>query len=190
MTPLLVLLAVLSAISIGCHRPHQTTIGNLPTAQSIYNAALEKAQLANKSVFVVFTQDEVWSHQLADFEADEDVARLLDKYFLLIHLRIDADPGAEQMYYERGSDRGAPAYTIVDPHGEPLADSGDVGQNIGFPNNDEEVKRYLEMLKTACPKITDEEQVLLRNKLEARRVGESPITEPKPADHEAQTAPP
>jgi hypothetical protein len=163
-------LALLISLSLGCGRSANPPYSQLPTAQTIYSSALKNAQIANKPVFVVFTQDEFWCQQLDNFEADEDVARLLGKYFLLIHLRVDAHVGAEQLYYEHGSDRGVPAYAIIDPHGETLADSGDVGQNIGFPNSDDEVQRYLKMLKTACPEITDEEQVLLRNKLEARRV--------------------
>ena len=74
------------------------------------------------------------------------------------------------MYHERGSDRGVPAYSIVDSKGELLVDSGDTGQNVGFPNTDEEVKRYLEILKTACPEMTEDELSQLRNKLEARRI--------------------
>jgi hypothetical protein len=166
--PLLLMLTLLG----GCWRFKQPTYVDAQQAHTIYSAALDRAQLAEKPVFILFTQDEFWCQKLENYLADKDVARVLDKYFILISLRIDAMVGAEQMYYERGGDRGVPAYKIVDPRGEFLVDSGDVGQNIGFPNTNEEVTRYLEMLTTACPEITAEEQTLLRNKLEARRVAD------------------
>jgi hypothetical protein len=164
--PPLLILAVLS----GCWRFNQPTYVDAQQAHTIYSAAIDHAQIAEKPVFVLFSQDEFWCQQLQNYLADKDVARVLDKYFILISLRIDTMVGAEQMYYEKGGNRGVPAYTIVDPRGETLADSGDVGENIGFPNTDDEVQRYLEILNTACPEITAEEQTLLRNKLEAHRV--------------------
>lgn len=166
----LLVLAVLHCS--GCSRSFNAPpVSNLQSAQDIYSDALANAERINKPVFVLFTQDEFWCHRLAGYHDDEEVARLLEKYFILISIRLDATPGGEQMYAERGGDRGVPAYTIVDPHGELLADSGDTReQNVGFPNTDDEVKRYLEILKTACPEMTDEEQGLLRAKLEARRL--------------------
>jgi hypothetical protein len=163
-------LVLLVALQASCWRFTQPTFTDAPQAHKIFADALEQAQLAEKPVFILFTQNEFWCHQLEAYHADEDVARLVDKYFIVVTLPIDALVGAQQMYVERGGERGVPAYTIVDSHDELLADSGDVGQNIGFPNNDEEVQRYLDLLKIACPKMTDEEQTLLRNKLEARRI--------------------
>src|SRR4051812_15531939 len=86
--------------SVGCQRSSQPALSNLPAAHDIYSSALENARLANKPVFIVFTQDEFWCHQLEDFESEEDVARVLNKYFVRIQLRVDALVGAEQMYYE------------------------------------------------------------------------------------------
>jgi hypothetical protein len=183
-------LVFLLALHAGCWPFTQPKYTDAPQAHTIFSKALDQAQIAEKPVFILFTQDEFWCHQLEAYHADEEVARLIDKHFIVVTLPIDALVGAQQMYSERGGGRGVPAYTIVDSHGELLADSGDVGQNIGFPNNEEEVNRYLAILKTACPEITDEEQALLQNKLGARRVAEPPLTEPKPADHETQTAPP
>jgi len=167
--------ALLLSLSAGCSYSAPPLANNYPPAQKIYDTALESARLSKKPVFIVFTQNEIWCQRLKSYEADDEVARMLDQHFVRIHLPIDLDQDAERMYYERGGDRGVPAYTIVDPEGEPLADSGDTRQNnIGFPNTDDEVERYLKMLKTACPEITDGEQLLLRTKLEARRVTDAP----------------
>jgi hypothetical protein len=165
-------LTLLLAICSGCWGSAQTPVSNLPTATKTLSDALANARIENKPVLIVFTQDEFWCHRLEGYHADEEVARLLDEHFVLIRIWVDATPGGEQLYYEHGSDRGVPAYTIVDPNGERLADSGDVGQNVGFPNTAEEVKRYLEILKTACPEMTEDELSLLHSKLEARRVAD------------------
>ena len=156
----------------GCWSSSGQPINNLPTAEQLYAEALAKAAAADKPVFVLFTQDEFWCHRLEGFLAEEEVARIFDKHFVLASIRLDATPGGEAMYYERGSGRGVPAYTIVDSHGKFLADSGDTGQNIGFPNTDEEVSRFLEIIKTACPEITQDELSDLKHKLEARRLAD------------------
>jgi hypothetical protein len=167
-------LSLLLVLCAGCsHSFPQPPLNNLPSAQQTYSDALAKAHGNQKPVVVFFTQDEFWCHRMEGYHADEDVAQLLAKYFNLISIWLDATPGGEQLYYERGGDRGVPAYSIVDPHGELLADSGDTRQhNIGFPNTDDEVIRYLEILKIACPEMTEVEQALLRSKLEARRVSD------------------
>ena len=169
MSRFLIVIAILAALCGGCQRSPTNT---LPTAQSIYAAALEKAQLVNKPVFVVFTRNGFGVISWPTLRRTKMSPSCSNKYFLFVHLRMDANPGAEEMYYERGIDRGVPAYTIVDSHGKFLADSGDVGENVGFPNTDDEVDRYVEMLKIACPQITAEEQTLLRDKLQTRRVNE------------------
>jgi hypothetical protein len=163
---------VLLVICSGCWSATDPPINTSPTAGQIYADALANAQAANKPVFILFTQDEFWCQRLEGYFEEEEVARLFDKYFVLVSIRLDATPGGEQMYYERGGGRGVPAYTLVDASGNLLADSGDEGQNIGFPNTDDEVQRFLEIVKTACPAITDDELALLRGKLEARRLAD------------------
>jgi hypothetical protein len=170
----------------GCWRFAKPTYVDAPQAHKVFADALDRAQIVKKPVFLVFTQNEFWCQQLEDYHADQDVAGVLDKYFIVVSLPIDSMVGAQQMYYEHGGDRGVPAYSIVDPRGELLADSGDVGQNVGFPNTDDEVDRYLKMLNTARPEMTDEEQLLLRNKLEARRVADVIAADPSSP---TQTAP-
>jgi hypothetical protein len=109
---------------------------------------------------------------LDNYHADAEVSRVIGKHFVLVRVDIAETPGGEQMYLEHGGMRGAPAFSILDSKGMLLADSGDVGQNVGFPNDAEQVDRYLAALKLACPKLSDEEVVVLREKLEGMRVTE------------------
>ena len=152
------------------------------SAEKIYVDALAAAKKSNKAVQLVFSNSEVtWCQRLDEYHADAQVAKILDKHLISIRFDLIETPGGFNMFLERGSgERGQPAFTFVDYKGMLLADSGDVGENVGFPNNDDEVNRYLAALKTACPEITADELALLRAKLEALRVEITP--EPDPID--------
>jgi len=113
-------------------------------------------------------RDQGWSDRLDQYHADPDIAPVLSKYFVLQRIDIDETPGGMEMYLQRGP-RGAPAFSIFDSSGEFLADSGQNEQNFGFPNNPEQVDRYIAALTTACPKLTEEDIAVLRYKLEQMR---------------------
>jgi len=74
-----------------------------------------------------------------------------------------------EMYLEHAP-RGSPAFSILNPNGMFLADSGEGDQNVGFPNNPDQVDQYVAALRTACSKITDEDIKILRDKLEQMRI--------------------
>jgi hypothetical protein len=174
----LLLFIVLLAIGFGC-----SSNGGHPfpgSAEKIYVDALAAAKKSDKAVQLVFSHPKVtWCQRLDEYHADAQVATILDKHLISIRFDLIETPGGFNMFLERGSaERGQPAFTFVDYKGMLLADSGDVGENVGFPNNDDEVARYLTALKTACPTITTEELALLRAKLEALRVEITPEREP------------
>jgi hypothetical protein len=73
------------------------------------------------------------------------------------------------MFDEHGFAGHAPAFMILDYTGMTLANSGEGEQNVGFPNNEEQVRQYLAAMKLACPQLTDEEIAVLRRKLEEMR---------------------
>lgn len=171
-----ILWVFLLAIVFGCsgNATHPTP----GSAEKIYLDALAAAKKSNKGVQLVFTHPEVtWCQRLDAFHAAPEVGEILQKHLIMVRLDLIDTPGGFNMYQERGGLRGQPAFTFVDYKGMLLADSGDVGENVGFPNNDDEVARYLTALKTACPKITAAELDLLRTKLEALRVEVTPEPE-------------
>jgi hypothetical protein len=138
-------------------------------ADKIRANALATAKKEGKLVLLVFgIHDKSWSDRLDQFHADPQVSSVLDKYFVLA--RIDMEqPGGTEMYLQRG-ERGAPAFSILDARGTHLSDSGQAEENFGFPNNPDQVDRYVEALKTACPVLTDDEVKILRQKLDQMRV--------------------
>lgn len=146
------------------------------TAEKIYLDGLAAAKKSHKPLQIVFVHPEVdWCQRLEEYHAAPEVAQILNKHLQTIQIDLVDTPGGYNMFLERGDAiRGQPAFSIVDFKGMLLADSGDVGENVGFPNNDDEVARYLSALKTACPKLTDEEMGVLRGQLETRRVETQP----------------
>ena len=58
-----------------------------------------------------------------------------------------------------------PVFVILEAGGKVLADSGDGDKNIGFPYEPHEIEHYFAALKTACPKLSESDVELLREKL-------------------------
>ena len=159
---------VLCAHGLSCSGSKVPT-GNVPTAEKIRADALAKAKKEQKEVMLIFTQaNSVWCELLDKFHADSDVAQILNKHFVFAKVDLDETPGGEQMYAEHPP-RNAPGFAILDANGAILSDSGEGDQNIGFPNNPEQVDQYIAALSKARPKINDQEIATLRKKLEELR---------------------
>lgn len=160
-------LTIVTALIVGWyvnyHRPRPSV------AEKVLAGAVARAKGHDKLVLLVFgLHDKNWSDRLDQFHADPDVSSVLNKYFVLA--RIDMDqPGGTEMYLQRG-ERGAPAFSILDASGAHLSDSGQAEKNFGFPNNPDQVDRYIAALKAACPELTDNDVAVLRQKLEQMRV--------------------
>jgi hypothetical protein len=141
-----------------------------PTAEKMRGDALAAAKKEGKSVLLVFSsKGENWCELLDQFHADPEVWKVLGKYFVLCRVDIRDTPGGMQMFSDYGFAPYAPAFAMQSPNGETLANSGEGEKNVGFPNNDEQVERYIAATKTACPQISDEEIAVLRSKLEQMR---------------------
>jgi hypothetical protein len=142
---------------------------NVPTAEKIRTEALAKARKENKEVLLIFTQvNSVWCELLDKYHADSDVAGVLSRHFVLAKVDLDETPGGEQMYVEQPP-HNVPGFVILDSHGAILSDSGEGEQNIGFPNNPEQVDQYIAALTKARPKLADYELATLRQKLDELR---------------------
>src|SRR5262245_40287093 len=153
-----------------CLGPPQPRMGP-SVAEATLSSTKARAKQEGKHVFLLFVAPECdWCDCFDRYHDDPEVRRLVDKYFVLARVAVKATPGGEPTYLAHGGTRGAPAFTPRDHHCAFLASSGYAGNNIGFPANEEEVNRYIECLKTACPKLTDEDVAVLRRKLaETRR---------------------
>ncbi|MBY0513383.1 MAG: thioredoxin family protein [Gemmataceae bacterium] len=137
-----------------------------PPAKQLVADAQAKAKQEGKAVFLVFGSPGcVWCKHFDKFHADPEAAKVVGKYFVLVKVDVALTPGGEDLYQKYGGDRGVPAWTILDPAGKELADSGDGDQNVGFPYEPHEVDHYVKAVRKAVPKITDAETELLVKKL-------------------------
>jgi len=131
-------------------------------AYQLLTDALAKAKKEDKKVFLVFgTPGCVWCKHLEKFHADPAAAKVLDKYFVIVKVDLVTNPGGDDLYHKYGTDRGVPAWTILDSGSKVVADSGDGKDNVGFPYESHEVEHYVKAVRKAAPKMTDAEADLL-----------------------------
>ena len=104
-----------------------------------------------------------------NYHADPAVSRTVGKYLEVVHIDIVKNPGGEALYKQYGTQRGVPAWTILDADEKVLADSGDGKDNVGFPYTPGEVAHYFKVLRKTCPGLTEKEVDLLTEKLKEVR---------------------
>jgi hypothetical protein len=156
----LIVAACLSAL--GADQP----AGKEPAAADLLNAGLSKAKKDGTRVFLVFGSPGCgWCKIFDKYHTDPEVAKVLEKYLVLVKVDVVKNPGGEAMYNLYGSHRGVPAWSILDGDEKLLADSGDGQKNVGFPGRPHEIDHYVKALRKACPKLTDAEVELLTRKL-------------------------
>jgi thiol-disulfide isomerase/thioredoxin len=141
-----------------------------PPAADLLAEGLAKAKNEDKRVFLVFGSPTCgWCKYLDKYHADAEVEKVVGKYFVIVKVDVVTNPGGEEMYKKYGTDRGVPAWTVLDADAKVLADSGDAEKNVGFPYEEKEVEHYVRAVRTAVPMITDDEVQLLVKKL--REIG-------------------
>jgi thiol-disulfide isomerase/thioredoxin len=137
-----------------------------PPAKQVLAEAVAKAKKDDKRVFLMFGSPTCgWCKYLDKYHADPSVKELLDKHVVLVKVDVVTNPGGEEMYKKYGTDRGVPAFSILDADEKVLGDSGDGKDNVGFPYEPHEIAHYAKVMKKACPKLTDADVEMLTAKL-------------------------
>jgi thiol-disulfide isomerase/thioredoxin len=137
-----------------------------PSAQEIFSEGMTKAREAKKQLFLVFGSPGCgWCVKLQNYHDIPEVSKILGKYFVIVKVDTVKNAGGQEMFLKYGKERGVPAFTIIDVEEKVVADSGDLGENIGFPMEPQEVEQYFKMLQKACPSMTRAEMDVLRTKL-------------------------
>src|SRR5262245_54850822 len=125
-----------------------------PPANDLLAAGLTKAKDENKRVFLIFGSPGCgWCVKFEQYHADSEVARVVGRHLVIVKVDIAKNPGGDELYKKYGSDRGVPAFTILDPDKNVLGDSGDGKDNIGFPYEPNEVTHYFKVLRKSCTKL-------------------------------------
>src|SRR5689334_1086884 len=96
----------------------------------------------------------------------------MDKYFVTVTLdvmengdkkKLENPGGVDYMNANGGKDAGLPFLYFADSNGKLIINSirpakgADKGGNIGCPYEAEEIAHWMEMVKKAAPKMTDDE---------------------------------
>jgi hypothetical protein len=137
-----------------------------PPAEAVLSEGLAKAKAEGKRVFLVFGSPTCgWCKYFDKYHADPEVAKLIGKHLVLVKVDVVTNPGGKDLYEKYGTQRGVPAFTILDAGRNVLADSGDGTNNVGFPYKPEEIEHYVTAMKKALPALTDQDVRVLRRKL-------------------------
>jgi uncharacterized protein YyaL (SSP411 family) len=162
-------------------KPDTKKIETGPPAEALLADGLARAKKDGKVVFLQFGSPTCgWCKYLDKYHADPDVRRIVGRRLVIVKVDIVTNPGGDTMYEKYGAQRGVPAFTFLDPDAKVLADSGDKGENAGFPYEPKEIEHYFKAFKTACPALTESDIEVLTAKLKA--IG--PKREPKTTDSE------
>ncbi len=145
-----------------------------PAASELLAEALASAKKDGKAVFLAFGSPSCgWCKHMDKFHARPEVASTLGKYLVFVKVDIVENAGAAKLYDKYAPEPGGvPVWVIMDADGKVLADSfaeATEGKkkkaNVGFPYEPAELAHYEKALRTALPKATDSEVVLVMKEL-------------------------
>jgi thioredoxin-related protein len=137
------------------------------TAESILNAATQKASKENKNVIVIFHASWcIWCRKMDASLNDPSVKKYFENNYVIIHLVVKEskekkhleNPGAETFLEKMGGkEEGLPYWVVLDKKGSKLADSQmNPGENTGCPASEKEVAYFIAVLQKTSTLKQDE----------------------------------
>ncbi|HZE95882.1 MAG TPA: DUF255 domain-containing protein [Planctomycetota bacterium] len=137
-------------------------------AEDLFKEALVAAKAAKKEVFFTFSSPGCgWCVKFEAWKRLPQVAALLEKEFVLVHVDTSQTPGGKELYekYPKAQNSGVPWFVIHDGDRNELADSNGPNGNIGCPNTDEEIEVFMGILKKVSRTLKDEDLSVLKASL-------------------------
>jgi len=142
-----------------------------PSADQVLAQAEAKATAEHKAIFVHFGASWCgWCRRLDAFLDRADIKAVFEKYFVPVKLVVQENeknkelenPGGEALLEKLGGPSGLPYSAFLDAHGGLIVNSkrptsAGGGENIGFPAQTEEVDWFVEMMRKAAPKMSDDD---------------------------------
>ena len=141
-------------------------------AEDLFKDALAQAKDSKKKVFLTFVSPGGgWCSVFEAWKARPEVAPLLAKDFILLHVDSAGTPGARELKekYPKAMNSGIPWFVILDAEGAEVADSNGPKGNIGCPNTDEEIEIFLGILKKVRLNLSDDDLRVLKKSLVEHR---------------------
>jgi len=108
-----------------------------------------------------------WCKKMEKFFADSHAAPVLAKYYKVVAIDTQKNPGADQLAKSLGAPKGTgggiPWFAAVDAKGKVLATSEGPKGNIGYPDTDLEVAHFMSVMKATAQGITSSELDTIAN---------------------------
>lgn len=140
------------------------------TAAEKLESARAIAGKADKHVFVAMgTEWCGWCKRLDELLANETVAPLMRKNYVLLELDQEKTEGAERFREMSAAteSRGVPWYAVVDPEGKVLATSDKDGKNTGYPVRDDEIETFMAVIATTAKHLDAGELAAMEKEIRA-----------------------
>lgn len=141
-------------------------------AEEMLTDALATAKESKKEVFLTFgTPTCGWCVKFEAWKQKPEVAAILEKEFVLVHVDTVKTPGGKELYakYPKAQSGGVPWFVIHDADRSELADSNGPNGNIGCPDTDEEIAVFMGILKKVCRTLKQGDLVALKDSIVANR---------------------
>ena len=156
------------------------TIAKAPSADQVLAPAKEKASAEKKAIFLHFGASWCgWCKKLDAFLDRTDIKPVFEKYFVPVKLVVQENeknkglenPGADALLKKLGGPDGLPYSAFLDAEGGLIVNSKHDGANIGYPAQPGEIDWFVQMMKKAAPKISEEDlktiEIALRKPVKA-----------------------